>query len=150
MSDGAGGTSSTPSRPAPFRTIRSTSSRSTRGSASCAPGSSTNRCASSTSAGRRRRGYWPSKETGPRCSHPFSPGAGASFDSGPWSRREVHWRADGLAFAETLQPGDWVSLHWDFVCERMTSTRARRLLDATVQALDAVNRAAGGLPAGAG
>ena len=82
-------------------------------------------------------------------SHPFSPGAGASFD-GPVVAREVRRRADGLAFAETLQSGDWVSLHWDFVCERMTSSRARRLLDATVQALNAVNRAAGGLPAGAG
>jgi hypothetical protein len=76
--------------------------------------------------------------------------SGRELRLGPWSRRDVHWRADGLAFAETLQPGDWVSLHWDFVCERMTSSRARRLLDATVQALDAVNRAAGGLPAGAG
>ena len=76
--------------------------------------------------------------------------SGRELRLGPWSPREVHWRADGLAFAETLQPGDWVSLHWDFVCERMTSSRARRLLDATVQALNAVNRAAGGLPAGAG
>ena len=76
--------------------------------------------------------------------------SGRELRLGPWSRREVHWRADGLAFAETLQPGDWVSLHWDFVCERMTSSRARRLLEATVQALAAVNRAAGGLPAGAG
>ena len=76
--------------------------------------------------------------------------SGRELRLGPWSRREVHWRADGLAFAGTPQPGDWVSLHWDFVCERMTSTRARRLLDATVQALDAVNRAAGGLPAGTG
>ena len=76
--------------------------------------------------------------------------SGRELRLGPWSHRDVHWRADGLAFAETLQPGDWVSLHWDFVCERMTSSRARRLLDATVQALNAVNRAAGGLPAGAG
>lgn len=76
--------------------------------------------------------------------------SGRELRLGPWSRREVHWRADGLAFAGTPQPGDWVSLHWDFVCERMTSTRACRLLDATVQALDAVNRAPGGLPAGTG
>ena len=76
--------------------------------------------------------------------------SGRDLRLGPWSPREVQWRADGLAFAETLQPGEWVSLHWDFVCERMTSARARRLLDATVQALNAVNRAAGGLPADAG
>jgi hypothetical protein len=76
--------------------------------------------------------------------------SGSELRLGPWAPREVHWRADGLAFAETLQPGDWVSLHWDFVCERMTGYRARRLLDSTAQALNAVNRAAGGLPAGTG
>ena len=125
----AGGTSSTRSQQAPFRTIRSTSSRSTRGSVSCGPGSSTSRCASSTSAGRRRRRYWRSKETGPRCSHPFSPGAGASFELGPMGRAarcagaRTGWPSRGRP-----KPGDWVSLHWDFVCERMTSIRARRLL----------------------
>jgi hypothetical protein len=67
---------------------------------------------------------------------------------GPWSPREVHWRADGLAFAETLQPDDWVSLHWDFVCERLSGLRARRLLQATARALAAVSeRAVGSLPA---
>jgi hypothetical protein len=70
---------------------------------------------------------------------------------GPWAPRDVHWRADGLAFTDALQPGDWVSLHWDFVCERLTAVRARRLLHATAHALAAVSkRAAGGLPAEAG
>jgi hypothetical protein len=70
---------------------------------------------------------------------------------GPWAPREVHWQADGLAFADALRPGDWVALHWDFVCERLTSQRARRLLHATRRGLEAVNRrAAGGLPAHAG
>ena len=70
---------------------------------------------------------------------------------GPWAPREVHWRADGLAFADELRPGDWVSLHWDFVCERLNALRVRQLLAATAHALAAVSRrAAGGLPAGAG
>lgn len=70
---------------------------------------------------------------------------------GPWASRDVHWRADGLAFADALQPGDWVSLHWDFVCERLSSLRARRLLQATAHALAVVSeRTAGGLPADAG
>jgi hypothetical protein len=70
---------------------------------------------------------------------------------GPWAEREVRWRADGLAFADELRRGDWVSLHWDFVCERLTRARAGRLLHATGRALDAVNhRAAGALPAQTG
>ena len=67
---------------------------------------------------------------------------------GPWAEREVRWRADGLAFADGLRCGDWVSLHWDFVCERLTRARANRLWLATGRALDAVSRrAAGALPA---
>lgn len=70
---------------------------------------------------------------------------------GPWAGREVRWRADGLTFAEALRPGDWVSLHWDFVCERLSRRRARSLLLATSRSLEAVNRrASGGLPAAAG
>jgi hypothetical protein len=73
---------------------------------------------------------------------------GSELRLGPWAPRDVHWRADGLAFADALQPGDWVSLHWDFVCERLSGLRARRLLQATARALAAVTeRAAGGLPA---
>ena len=77
--------------------------------------------------------------------------SGRELTLGPWARRVVHWRADGLAFAGALRPGDWVTLHWDFVCERLTAQRARRLLLATRRGLDAVNRrATGGLPAHAG
>jgi hypothetical protein len=70
---------------------------------------------------------------------------------GPWAPRDVHWRADGLAFTDALHPGDWVSLHWDFICERLSDIRARRLLRATALALASVSeRAADGLPTGAG
>ena len=76
---------------------------------------------------------------------------GSELRLGPWAPRDVHWRADGLAFADGVQSGDWVSLHWDFVCERLSSLRARRLLQATAHALVAVaERAAGGRPAEAG
>jgi Family of unknown function (DUF6390) len=70
---------------------------------------------------------------------------------GPWAAREARWRSDGLTFTDLLRPGDWVSLHWDFVCERLTRARAAQLWHATGRALEAVNRrAAGGLPAEAG
>jgi hypothetical protein len=77
--------------------------------------------------------------------------SGKELRLGPWAPRVVRWRADELAFEESLAPGDWVALHWDFVCERLANDRAWRLLRATSRALEAVNRrAAGGLPAGAG
>jgi hypothetical protein len=28
--------------------------------------------------------------------------------------------ADGYAFVLDLQPGDWVSLHWNWVCDRLS------------------------------
>lgn len=55
--------------------------------------------------------------------------------------REVRWRADGLAFVEPPLPGDLVSLHWDFVCDRLTAGSARALLSANRLAISAVNRA---------
>ena len=69
---------------------------------------------------------------------------------GPRTPRDVRWRDDGLAFVAAPQPGDWVSLHWDFVCDRLTRSPAARLAFETRRTLAAVNRAAGGLPAGAG
>lgn len=73
--------------------------------------------------------------------------SGHQLQLGPWAPRDVRWRADELAFVDEVQPGDWVSLHWDFVCERLPRGRAQRLLRETGRALEAVNRrTAGGLP----
>jgi hypothetical protein len=64
---------------------------------------------------------------------------GRTLQLGPWTTRDVRWRDDGLALIAP-QPGDWVSLHWDFVCDRLTP-RAAATLDRTVgRALAAVNR----------
>lgn len=75
---------------------------------------------------------------------------GSELRLGPWASRDVHWRADGLAFTDPLRPGDWVSLHWDFVCERLTADRAGRLLRATAHALAAVSERTAGGPPGSG
>ncbi len=55
--------------------------------------------------------------------------------------RSVRWRTDGLAFVDQPQPGDHVSLHWDFVCDRLSPVAARILLRANQLAIRAVNRA---------
>jgi hypothetical protein len=67
----------------------------------------------------------------------------AALRLGPWEARTARWRADGLAFTTTPEPGKWVSLHWDFVCDRITLAQARALHRATRRAL-AASRTAGG------
>jgi hypothetical protein len=58
-----------------------------------------------------------------------------------WEPRVARWRADGLAFAAALQPGDLVSLHWDFVCDRITGAQATMLEVATRRAIAAASPA---------
>jgi hypothetical protein len=66
---------------------------------------------------------------------------------GPWTRREVRWRDGGDAFVQQLRPGDVVSLHWDFVCDRLAPSSAAALERVTRSALAAVNRSAAAVPA---
>jgi len=54
--------------------------------------------------------------------------------------RRARWSDDGLAFVPKPEPGDSVSLHWDFVCDVLTPEAARALDRATRRALRAVNR----------
>ncbi len=54
---------------------------------------------------------------------------------------------DGVGFAEDLRPGDAVSLHWDWVCDRLSPTALRWLRYSTLRNLDAVNSLAAPGPA---
>ena len=56
--------------------------------------------------------------------------------------RTVRWRDAGRAFVPRPRSGDQVSLHWDFVCDVLSSDGARRLERITRRSLDIVNRAA--------
>ena len=58
--------------------------------------------------------------------------------------RIVQWRTDGLAFITEPIPGDYVSLHWDRVCDRLSPQSAKALLAANQRAIAAVNRAGAG------
>jgi Family of unknown function (DUF6390) len=64
---------------------------------------------------------------------------GSRLALGELEPRRVRWRDGGLAFVERPQPGDLVSLHWDFVCDRLSAGAAERLRRATARALAAVN-----------
>jgi hypothetical protein len=66
---------------------------------------------------------------------------GHALTLGPWSLRRVRWRNEGLALVPEPKPGAWVSLHWDFVCDRLTGVEARRLERVTRRVLAAVNAA---------
>ncbi len=44
-----------------------------------------------------------------------------------------------MSGAHGLGPGDWVSLHWDWICDRLTQRQLRALRDFTLRHLDLVN-----------
>jgi hypothetical protein len=66
---------------------------------------------------------------------------GTELELGSWTTRTVRWRADGVSLVAP-QPDDWVSLHWDFACDRLTAVEAGSLDSTTKRALRAVNGSA--------
>lgn len=64
---------------------------------------------------------------------------GRTLELGDWASREVRWRNDGLSLVADARPGDLVSIHWDFVCDRLTPHAAATLARVTRTVLDAVN-----------
>jgi hypothetical protein len=64
---------------------------------------------------------------------------GRNLRLGPPSAREVRWRDDGLSLVGAVEPGDWVSIHWDFVCDRLTRQAATTLERVTRSVLASVN-----------
>ena len=66
---------------------------------------------------------------------------GGALSLGDPAPRQVRWQADGLGFVDQPLPGERVSLHWDFVCDRLTAHSAHALLRANQLAIATVNRA---------
>jgi hypothetical protein len=46
---------------------------------------------------------------------------------------------DGASIAREIAPGDWVSLHWDWICDRLSQRQLRALRGFTLRHLDLVN-----------
>jgi len=46
---------------------------------------------------------------------------------GAAGQERVARQMDGRGFADDAAPGDWVSLHWGWVCERITDLQQRQL-----------------------
>lgn len=51
----------------------------------------------------------------------------------------------GLGFVDEPAEGDWVSLHWDWVCDRLSPRRLGNLGRYTAATLELVNRTTAGL-----
>jgi hypothetical protein len=64
---------------------------------------------------------------------------GRNLRLGTSAAREVRWRDDGLSLVGAIAPGDWVSIHWDFVCDRLTRGAAATLERVTRSVLASVN-----------
>lgn len=64
---------------------------------------------------------------------------GSRFDLGPPQAEQAQWASGGVAFIERPEPGEWVSLHWDWVCERLSEEAGRRLASTTFGQLAAIN-----------
>ena len=46
---------------------------------------------------------------------------------------------DGVGMVDELAPGDWVSLHWEWVCDKLSDLQVARLRAFTLRHLDIVN-----------
>ena len=62
------------------------------------------------------------------------------------AHRTVRWRDDGMSFVDRPHPGDLVSLHWDVLCDVITSQAYVALHQVTARSLRAVNASAAARP----
>jgi hypothetical protein len=67
---------------------------------------------------------------------------GRTLELAPPAIREARWRNDGLGLVAQPEPGEWVALHWDFVCDRLAAVDAARLAYETQRTLAAINASA--------
>ncbi|WP_082104893.1 DUF6390 family protein [Demequina maris] len=66
---------------------------------------------------------------------------------GPVTTEKARFRREGQSLARAFEAGDWVSLHWDWVCDRLDTVRRDRVRASTLIELAAVNRCAVPAPA---
>ena len=69
---------------------------------------------------------------------------GSRLGLGPPRGETVRWADGGRSLSGPAAPGEWVSLHWDWVCDRLTPAQVDALSEFTLRQLDVTNRAAAG------
>ncbi|HEV2375307.1 MAG TPA: DUF6390 family protein [Streptosporangiaceae bacterium] len=60
---------------------------------------------------------------------------GQALTLGPPALESVPLSLGGKGFVRDLRPGEWVSLHWDWVCDRLSPPRLRSLQEVTLRQL---------------
>ncbi len=63
-----------------------------------------------------------------------------SLSYGPPRLESVTRALDGLGFVADPQPGEWLALHWGWVCDRLTPRQQRNLRGYTAKVLEMTNR----------
>ncbi|MET0765287.1 MAG: DUF6390 family protein [Blastococcus sp.] len=64
---------------------------------------------------------------------------GRNLGLGPAESETVVQSVDGVGMVGGVEPGDWVSLHWEWVCDRLTDGQVTRLRAYTERHLGIVN-----------
>ncbi len=64
---------------------------------------------------------------------------GARLELGAPHTETVTQSVDGVSMVTPCQPGDWVSLHWEWVCDHLTRSQVRYLHGYTQRHLQIVN-----------
>jgi hypothetical protein len=72
---------------------------------------------------------------------------GRALKLGPSTLERVAGSVDGKGFVRDLRPGEWVSLHWDWVCDRLSPRQLRAVRRFTLRHLEMVNAASHDAPA---
>ena len=65
---------------------------------------------------------------------------GQRLDLGPPRLESAVRSADGYAFLDQLNVGEWVSLHWDWVCDRLSDRQLADLRGYTGRQLEITNQ----------
>jgi len=65
---------------------------------------------------------------------------GAELGLGAYRTESVTRGTGGLGLAADVQPGDWVSLHWDWICDRLSRRQLVNLRRYSLLELDVTNR----------
>ncbi len=64
---------------------------------------------------------------------------GHRLDLGPLATETAVRSVNGVSMIEQLEVGDWVSLHWEWVCDRLTRRQVSQLRSYTLRHLRIVN-----------
>ena len=68
---------------------------------------------------------------------------GKRLDLAPAEPEVATAAVDGAGFVTDLQPGDWVALHWDWICDRLDQRQLKALRRYTAHHLDIANHRLG-------